>query len=122
MGTPFWKTWKPYAIIVAVAVVGSWWWNAMSPYATLKAGEYDCVAVYVNREGKFQLLVDGNQSFTGYARVESGVVTSYSTPNVLGWSSGRSTTVRSKGTKNFHATQDPASHSYEALACEWAKP
>lgn len=117
---PLWKTWKPYAIIAVVAVVGAWWWNTLSPYATLKSGAYDCIAVFVNSGGKYELLVADGQSFPGFARVENGEVTSYSTPNILGWSSGTESFVRSKGTKKFHATQEQAMHSYNALACEWS--
>lgn len=117
---PLWKTWKPYAFLAVGAIVGTWWWTTLSPIAGLKAGTYDCVAVYVNSQGKFELLVADGRSFAGHARVESGAVTSYSVPDVLGWKSGADDIIRSKGTKKFHATQEQAVHSYNALACEWS--
>lgn len=117
---PLWKTWKPYAVVAIVAFGALWWWNAASPYATLKAGTYDCVAVYVNLEGKYELLVADGRSFEGHARVEEGKVASYSTPNVLEWSTDTQPIVRSKGTTKFHATQEQVVRGYNALACEWA--
>jgi len=64
---------------------------------------------------------DDGREFTGYARVQNGEITSYSAPNALGWLSGVELTVRKSGSSQFHATQDPAIHSYDALACDWAE-
>ena len=50
-----WNTWKPYAIIGAIAVGGFWWYSSQSPMATLKDGAYDCVGVYVNESGKLTM-------------------------------------------------------------------
>lgn len=117
-----WRTWKPYAVIVAVVAIGVWWWNAQSPAAQLKDGVYDCVAVFVNQSNKYEVYVDDSgREFTGYARVQGGEVTSYSAPNALGWRSGADITVRKSGTSQFHATQDAAMHSYDALACDWSE-
>lgn len=114
-----WRTWKPYAVLAALALVGIWWWNNKSPAAELKAGTYDCVAVFVDASNKYVILTDGGRELTGFARVQGGEVTSYSAPNALGWQSGAHITVRKSGTSHFHATQDPAVHSYNALACDW---
>ncbi|TNC16591.1 hypothetical protein FHE66_14525 [Georgenia sp. 311] len=104
-----------------LSIAGIWWWSAQSPAAQLKAGTYDCVAVFVNAANKYELYVDDlGREFTGHARVQSGEVTSYSTPDTLGWNSGTAITVRKSGTSHFHATQDPAAHSYDALACDWS--
>lgn len=116
-----WRTWKPYVVIGGLAIAGIWWWNTQSPAAQLKDGIYDCQAVFVNASNKYEIYTDGSgASFDGYARVDGGEVTSYSAPNALGWVNGKSITVRKSGTSSFHATQDPAAHSYDALACEWS--
>lgn len=117
-----WRTWKPYAVMAVLAIAGIWWWTAQSPAAQLKDGVYDCVAVFVNQSNKYEVYVDDSgRQFTGHARVQGGEVTSYSAPNALGWRSGADITVRKSGISRFHATQDPAMHSYDALACEWSE-
>lgn len=123
MGTySVWRTWKPYAVIAALVVAGIWWWNGQSPAAQLKDGTYDCIAVFVNQSNKYETYVDDSgRYFTGYARVRNGEVTSYSAPDALGWISGAYIDVRKSGTSHFHATQDPAPHSYDALACDWSE-
>lgn len=90
--------------------------------ANLQDGAYNCVAVFVNQENKYELYVDDfGDAFTGFARVEGGEVVSYSAPNALGWREGVTISVRKSGSSRFHATQDLASHSYDALACEWSE-
>lgn len=117
-----WRTWKPYAVLAVLAIAGFWWWNSQSPAARLKDGVYDCVAVFVNQSNKYEVYVDSDgREFTGYARVQNGEITSYSAPNALSWLSGVELTVRKSGSSHFHATQDPAMHSYDALACDWTE-
>lgn len=115
-------SWRTFAVIAALIVGAVWWWNNQSSVAELKAGTYDCVAVYVNAAGKYEVYVDAaGREFGGYARVVSGSVTSYSAPNALGWRSGAPLTLKKSGTTHFNATQDPATHSYDALACDWSE-
>ena len=117
-----WRTWKPYAVIAVLAIAGFWWSNSQSPAVQLKDGVYDCVAVYVNQSNTYEVYVDDSgHQFAGYARVQDSEVTSYSAPNALGWRSGADITVRKSGSSHFHATQDPAMHSYDALACDWSE-
>lgn len=113
---------SPPFVISVVVVAATSCSSAQLPAAQLKAGVYDCVAVFVNQSGKFEAYVDDAWSqFTGFARVQDGQVTSYSAPNALGWQSDVEIVVRKSGSSRFHATQDPAAHSYDALACEWAE-
>lgn len=111
-------------LILVLAAISLPALSACDPLAfggSLRTGAYDCVAVFVNETGKYELYVDdAGREFTGFARVQDGEVTSYSAPNALGWRSGADIAVRSAGRKHFHATQDPAVHSYDALACDWS--
>lgn len=92
------------------------------PVGQLREGVYDCVAVFVNQSKKYELYVDdAGREYTGFARVQDGKVTSYSAPNALGWRDDVEIVVRKSASTRFHATQDPAVHSYDALACEWSK-
>lgn len=95
---------------------------SLSAVTQLKDGTYECLAVFVNQSNKYEIYADDEgRRLTGYARIQDGEVTSYSAPNALGWRSGVALTVRKSGSSHFHATQDPAMHSYDALACDWSE-
>lgn len=116
-----WRTWKPYAVIALLLAGGIWWYNNQSSLATLKSGTYDCAAVFVNHSKKYETYTDeSGQPYFGQAQVQGGEVINYSAPNVLAWQGGVRIVVRERGTSHFHATQDPAVHSYDALACDWS--
>jgi hypothetical protein len=52
----------------------------------LKSGFYACQAVFVNPEGKYQIVVQGGQARKGYFKVRGGRVTEINAPaDVLGW-------------------------------------
>jgi len=117
-----WRTWRRWVVIAVIVAASTSCSSTQSATAQLKAGVYDCVAVFVNQSGKYEMYVDdAGSQFTGFARVQGGEVTSYSAPNALGWRSDVEIVVRKSGSSRFHATQDPAAHSYDALACEWAE-
>ena len=119
--TSVWRTWKPYAAIAVVAVGGIWWWNSQSSFAALKDGAYDCGAVFVNEDGKYEVLTDeaGNRMYAD-ATVEDGDVVAVSADHALSTAELSSLTVRAKGDSHFHVTDDPAMHSYNAIACDYA--
>lgn len=103
-----------------LAVVGGiWWYNTESSFAPLTDGVYSCQAVYVNAEGKYQVLADdNNQRFSGNARIEGGEVVSVSAPAVLGWPNQPDWTVTNSGRNDFRITEpDSYSQNRYALAC-----
>lgn len=116
----FWRTWKPYAVIVACLIGGYWWYSTQSSFAPLKDGAYDCQAVFVNEPGKYEVLVDEQGSrYSGIsATVSGGAVVEMSGDPALPADDLASLTVRKRGTSHFHVTDDPATHSYNAVACE----
>jgi len=116
-----WRTWKPYAVIAALAVGGIWWWNSQSSLAALKDGPYTCTAVFVNADGKYSALTDdaGNRMYAD-AVVDGGEVVSLSAGQTITSVDLASLIVRSKGDSHFHVTDDPAMHSYDAIACDYA--
>lgn len=119
--TSLWRTWKPYAAIAAIAIGGIWWWNSQSTLATLKDGPYNCAAVFVNEDGKYEMLTDdaGNRMYAD-ATVDGGEVVALSADHALSTAELASLTVRTKGDSHFHMTDDPAMHSYNAIACDYA--
>jgi len=116
-----WQTWKPYAVIVVGGVVAIWWWNSQSSFAALKDGAYNCLGVFVNESGKYEVLVDssGNRYY-GTATVQGGEVVRLAGDNSFSSSELASLTIRTKGDSHFQATDDPAMHSYNAIACDYA--
>lgn len=115
-----WSTWKPYAVIVVLAIAGFWWWNSQSSFAALKDGSYACQGVYVNDENKYEVLVDdaGNR-LLATARVSGGDLVSLEGDTPMSAAQVASLTVRTKGDSHFHATDDPAMRMYYAIACDY---
>ena len=119
--TSLWRTWKPYAAIAAIAIGGIWWWNSQSSFAALKDGPYNCTAVFVGEDGKYTVVTDdaGNRMYAD-ATVDDGEVVALSGDNAVSTEQLESLTVRAKGDSHFHITDDPAMHSYNAIACDYA--
>lgn len=116
-----WRTWKPYAVIVVLAIAGIWWWSSQSSFAALKDGSYACQGVYVNESNKYEVLVDdAGGSYLGSARVSGGEVVSLSGDTPLSSAQVTSLTVRTTGDSHFHATDDPAMRMYYAVACDYS--
>ena len=117
-----WRTWKPYAV-VAVGIAGAfWWYTSQSSFARLKEGGYDCRAVFVNASGKYELLVDedGNPYPTISATVRGGMLDHLAGNTAVPSDQLASLTVTKRGNSHFHVTDDPAGHSYNAVACDYA--
>jgi hypothetical protein len=115
-----WKTWKPYAIIGAIAVGGFWWYSTQSSIATLKDGAYVCQGVYVNESGKYEILTkDDGSRYEGSATVREGDVVTLAGDSAMSASQIASLTLRSSGTSHFHVTDDPAVKMYNAVACDF---
>jgi len=116
-----WKTWKPYAVIVVLAIAGIWWWNSQSSFAALKDGSYACQGVYVNESNKYEVLTDdaGNR-YSGSATVSRGEVVSLAGDTPFSAGQLASLTIRTKGDSHFHATDDPAMGMYYAVACDYS--
>lgn len=116
-----WRTWKPYAAVVAALAAGIWWYTSQSSFAKLKDGDYNCRAVFVNESGKYQVLVDESgkpyPSISGVIR--DGRLAGLSGDSPMPADQLSSLTVRKSGTSHFHATDDPAMHSYNAVACDF---
>jgi hypothetical protein len=116
-----WRTWKPYAVLVAIAVAAIWWWNTQSPMAQLKDGSYDCIGVYVNESGKYEILTGSDgASYQGTATVQGGELVQLSGSSSLTASQLASLTMRKTGDSHFHVTDDPAVKMYNAVACDFA--
>lgn len=117
-----WRTWKPYAVIAVIGIGAIWWWNSQSSFAALKDGAYDCVGVYVNESGKYEVLTDdsGNR-FYGAATVQGGKVVELTGDSSLTSAQLSSLTVRTTGDSHFHVTDDPATRMYNAVACDYAR-
>ena len=117
-----WRTWKPYAAMVAVVAGAIWWYTSQSSFAKLKDGDYDCKAVFVNASGKYQIIVDetGSPYPAISATVRDGRLASMSGNTPMPTAQLSSLTVRKNGTSHFHVTDDPAMHSYNAVACDYA--
>lgn len=116
-----WRTWKPYAVIVVLAIAGIWWWSSQSSFAALKDGSYACQGVYVNESNKYEGRVDdAGGSYLGSARVCGGEVVSLSGDTPLSSAQVTSLTVRTTGDSHFHATDDPAMRMYYAVACDYS--
>jgi hypothetical protein len=117
-----WRTWKPYAAIIAVVAAAIWWYTSQSSFAKLKDGDYNCRAVFVNESGKYQVLVD--ESGTPYpaisAEIRDGRLAGMSGDSPMPADQLSSLTVRKSGSSHFHVTDDPAMHSYNAVACDYA--
>ena len=116
-----WRTWKPYAAAIAAIAVAIWWYTNQSSFAKLQDGNYSCKAVFVNASGKYQILVD--ESGTAYppisAKVSNGRLAGMSGNSPMSADQLSSLTVRKSGTSHFHVTDDPAGHSYNAVACDF---
>lgn len=113
-----WNTWKPYAIIGAIAVGGFWWYSDQSSIATLKDGAYACQGVYVNESGKYVVLTrEDGSPYEGSATVRNGEIVTLEGDTAMSASEIASLTVRTSGTSHFHVTDDPASKMYNAIAC-----
>ena len=117
-----WRTWKPYAAIAVLGIGGIWWWNSQSSFAALKDGAYSCVAVFVNADGKYEMLTDdtGNRMYAD-ATVQDGEVVELAADQALSSPDLASLALRSTGDSHFHVTNDPAVHSYNAIACDYAE-
>ena len=117
-----WRTWKPYAAIAVVAIGAFWWFNNQSSLASLKDGQYDCTAVFVNSSGKYEILVDeaGTPYPPATAMVQGGDLVSLSSASALTSDQLDALTVKTRGNSHFEATDDPAAHSYNAIACDYA--
>jgi hypothetical protein len=114
-----WRTWKPYAGIAAALAGAMWWYASLSSFATLKDGDYTCQAVFVAEDGKYQLAVDSSgDSYPGSATVRGGALVDLAGVTAMSADQLASLTLRSKGTSHFHVTDDPAPHSYYAVACD----
>ena len=117
-----WRTWKPFVALAVLAAGAIWWYTNMSSFAKLKDGRYACTAVHVNASGKYEALVD--ESGTPYsgitARVRDGRLARMSGDRALPATQLSALTVRKRGTSHFHATDDPAMHSYDGVACNYA--
>ncbi len=121
MNESIWRTWKPYAVIAVVGIGALWWWNSQSSFAALKDGTYDCTAVFVNADGKYEVLVDqaGNRMYAD-ATVNDGNVVALSADNAASAADLATLTIKPKGDSHFTLTDDPALHSYNAIACDFA--
>lgn len=116
-----WGTWKPYAVIGVLFVAGFWWWNSQAPFAPLKDGAYDCLGVYVNDSGKYEILIDdAGSQLRATARVEGGELRALTGDTSLSSGQLTSLTMRTKGTTHFHVTDDPAIKMYNAVACDYS--
>ena len=116
-----WQTWKPYVAIIAAVVVGFWWFNNQSSVATLKDGPYACQAVFVNADDKYEALADSSGApMYASATVRRGELTGLTADTAMSASDLDKLTMRTKGTSHFHVTDDPAMHSYNAIACDYA--
>lgn len=115
-----WRTWKPYAVVAAIGIAGIWWYNSQSSIARLKDGAYVCQGVFVNASNKYEVLTaEDGSSYSGSATVSGGELTSLTGDSALSAADIAALTVRSKGDSHFHATDDPAMHSYYAVACDY---
>lgn len=117
-----WRTWKPYAVIVAVVAGAIWWYSSQSSFAKLKDGDYNCRAVFVNASGKYQVIVDdaGNPYPGISATIRDGALVDMAGDMPIPSDQLASLTLRKSGTSHFHVTNDPAIHSYNAVACDYA--
>lgn len=120
MNESLWRTWKPYAVIAAVCIGGIWWWNSQSSFAGLKDGSYSCTAVFVNAERKYEVLTDqaGNRMLAD-ARVSNGNLVKLSAGTAMSSADLAKLTIKPKGNSHFTATDDPAMHSHNAIACDF---
>lgn len=121
MNESLWRTWKPYAVIAAVCIGGIWWWSSQSSFAGLKDGSYSCTTVFVNAEGKYEVLTDqaGNRMFAD-ATVSNGNLVKLSADTAMSSANLAKLTIKPKGNSHFAATDDPAMHSYNAIACDFS--
>ncbi len=115
-----WRTWKPYAVLAAAAVGVVWWFNSQSPVAGLKDGAYACNAVFVNDAGKYEVLTDGGEALAATAKVQGGQVIELVASSALTSSELASLTLRKSGSSHFHVADEPATHSYNAIACDYS--
>ena len=115
-----WRKGWTYVIIAGLVIAGIWWATTQTLALPLKHGRYSCQAVFVNADNKYEILVDsaGNQ-YRGEATVQGGKLVSLTGDTAMSASDVERLTVRSKGDAHFHATDDPAMHSYNAIACDY---
>jgi hypothetical protein len=116
------RTWKPFAVVAVVIIGAFWWYSNQSSVASLKDGAYDCQAVFVNESGKYQVVVDedGKPYPAISATVRGGDLVEMSGDTAVPSDQLASLTLRKRGTTHFHVTDDPALHSYNAVACDYA--
>lgn len=115
-----WRTWKPYAVIILIVAGAIWWYTNKSSFAKLKDGDYACKAVFVNDSGKYQILVDksGAPLPAISATVRDGRLSSLTGVTRMPTDQLSSLIVRKSGNSHFYATDDPAGHSFQAIACD----
>lgn len=105
--------------IVVVVIAGAWWYNTQSSLVGMSDGIYDCNAVYVNADDKYQIIERGGQTFEGSLTVSNGKVTRLSEPAILGWVDKNDLVYKTKGRKRVRVTDSKTYESnHYALACE----
>ena len=83
----------------------------------MKNGFYRCHAVYVNAEGKYQIIVQGGQTRKGYLKVSGGKVTKISAPaDVLGWDANPDLVYKKHLFKNLYRVTDRETYSSNRFA------
>ncbi|GAA3538746.1 hypothetical protein AFL01nite_27200 [Aeromicrobium flavum] len=115
-----WRTWQPYVVGAVLVVSGLWWYTTQSSLVALDDGEYACHAVFVNATKQYEMLTDeeGRSLSPIAATVAGGAITALSGPTPFPSQQLARLTVRSQGKSHFHVTDDPAAHSYNAVACD----
>lgn len=116
-----WRKGWTYVILTAVAIAGIWWVATQTSALPLKDGDYSCQAVFVNEETKYEIVVDAEGGgYPGYATVQAGELSALGGDSDMNDSDLARLTVRTKGSSHFHVTDDPAMHSYYAMACDYS--
>lgn len=114
-----WRKGSTYVIIAVLAIAGIWWVTTQTSAVPLKDGLYKCEAVYVNADKKYELLTDASGNYyQGEATIRGGELVSLTGDTSMNAADLARLTVRAKGSSHFHATDDPAMHSYYAIACD----
>lgn len=115
-----WLTWKPYAALAIALAIGVWWYQTHSPWVGLKTGTYDCLAVFADENGKYELLVDEQGAeMRATATVKENELASLTAETPMAADDLKRLIITRSGNSTFEAKDEAVPMMYYAFSCKF---